>query len=39
MPTDTFRSRAEQLLAQADVVINGGRPWDIRVRGEAMRET
>jgi cyclopropane-fatty-acyl-phospholipid synthase len=31
---DTFRTRAEQLLAQADVAINGDRPWDLQVHDE-----
>ena len=34
MKTDPFRARTETLLAQADIVINGGRPWDIRVHDE-----
>ncbi len=34
MPGDTFRTRAEELLAPADVAINGDRPWDIRVHDE-----
>ena len=31
-----FRSRAEALLALADVRIDGQRPWDIRVRDERL---
>lgn len=31
MLSDGFRERAEALLASADVEIDGGRPWDIRV--------
>lgn len=31
MFTNSLRRRAEQLLARADIQINGGRPWDITV--------
>ena len=31
-----LRRRVEELLAQADVAINGERPWDIRVHDEAL---
>jgi cyclopropane-fatty-acyl-phospholipid synthase len=34
MASDAFRTRAVELLAQADVAINGGRPWDIQVHDE-----
>ena len=31
MFTNSLRRRAEQLLARADIQVNGGRPWDITV--------
>ena len=31
MPADTIRRRAEELLATADVSVDGDRPWDVRV--------
>ena len=36
MPRDAFRGRAAQLLALADIRINGERPWDIRVHDERL---
>jgi cyclopropane-fatty-acyl-phospholipid synthase len=36
MPSDAIRTRAEQLLALADVAINGDRAWDIRVHDERL---
>ena len=32
----TFRSRAEALLAKADIKINGGDPWDMQVHDERL---
>lgn len=34
MSRDTFRQKADELLALADVRINGSRPWDIQVRND-----
>lgn len=31
MSASAFRQRIERLLASADVVVNGSRPWDLRV--------
>lgn len=31
MPVGSFRRRVETLLARADVIINGDRPWDLQV--------
>jgi cyclopropane-fatty-acyl-phospholipid synthase len=36
MPGNTARDRAEELLALADVAINGDRPWDIQVHNEHL---
>jgi cyclopropane-fatty-acyl-phospholipid synthase len=36
MSKDTFRFKVEQLLALADVEINGNRPWDIQVHNSAL---
>lgn len=34
MSRDTFRQKAEELLALADVRINGSRPWDIQIHND-----
>jgi cyclopropane-fatty-acyl-phospholipid synthase len=34
MSRDTFRRKVEELLALADVEIDGSRPWDIRVHND-----
>ncbi|MDD3618266.1 MAG: cyclopropane fatty acyl phospholipid synthase [Desulfobulbaceae bacterium] len=34
MSRDTFRQKAEELLALADVRVDGPRPWDIRVHND-----
>ena len=36
MSPNRYRSRAAELLSAADVVIDGGRPWDIQVRDERL---
>jgi cyclopropane-fatty-acyl-phospholipid synthase len=36
MSRDTFRYKVEQLLALADVEINGNRPWDIHVHNNKL---
>jgi len=36
MIADRSRRFAEKILAEADIVINGSRPWDIQVRDEAL---
>lgn len=36
MSRDTFRHKAEELLAIADVRINGSRPWDIQVHNDGF---
>lgn len=36
MAREKFRTRIEELLASADVKINGSRPWDIRVVNEDL---
>ncbi|MGD2135826.1 MAG: cyclopropane fatty acyl phospholipid synthase [Gemmatimonadales bacterium] len=36
MRRDPIRNRVEHLLALADVVINGGRPWDLQVHDERL---
>ncbi len=33
---ETFRQQAEKILGDADVKINGSRPWDITVHNEAL---
>src|SRR5688572_23930821 len=34
MPMSNFKDTAQQVLALADVIIDGDRPWDIRVHNE-----
>ncbi len=36
MPRDAFRRRIERLLAEADVRLDGDRPWDLRVHREEL---
>jgi cyclopropane-fatty-acyl-phospholipid synthase len=36
MRSDSSRARVEELLATADVAINGSRPWDIQVHDERL---
>lgn len=36
MIADRYRRFLENALAEADIVINGSRPWDVQVRDEAL---
>ena len=36
MPNDSYRKKASDLLALADVRINGDRPWDIKVHNDEL---
>jgi cyclopropane-fatty-acyl-phospholipid synthase len=36
MPSETVRNRVEELLALADVELNGDRPWDMQVHNERL---
>ena len=38
MSQGKLRNRAEQLLREADIIIGGSRPWDIRVHNDGLYE-